>query len=220
MLPLLSEIGEENGIIPMTEEGVPTRKMRAPKRHTPLVDTEVRRSNRVKEIHQGYKSVDCSQKKCSHCNPPTLSSKVIKNLGMQFCNLKAEDLDEHKLNAGGNKAPVARKKVKVQKEKPNMQEGMETSASKPWTSVFMHNFKKVLCNRQMLDSKLSYFAQYLVATVVVMVIARHYDFAMHLSDLVLYHPVWNESEPFEKLESDVLEYSRNQLFVEMECSVQ
>jgi hypothetical protein len=110
-----------------TEDSLPARKKRASKRLTPIVDTEVRRSNRVKELHQGFKSADGSHKKCAHCHPPTLSSKMIKNLGMQFCSMKEEDLEDDKLNKGGSKGPVAKKKSKAQEDKPSAGDGSESN---------------------------------------------------------------------------------------------
>ena len=53
--------------------------------------------------------------KCTSCDPPppTLSNKVIRNLGMQFCSMNAEDLLDENLSQGGGKMePVARKRNK------------------------------------------------------------------------------------------------------------
>jgi hypothetical protein len=50
----------------------------------PMVTSEVRRSERIKENHLGFKNSQCKGKTCFCCTtePPTLSTRVIRNLGM------------------------------------------------------------------------------------------------------------------------------------------
>jgi hypothetical protein len=99
--------------LPSTGEG--TRKKKSLKRPTPLVESQVRRSSRLKQISNGFKSPSCLDKKCSCCDPtpPTLSSKVIRNLGTQFCSMNEEYLQEENLSRNeGRKEPVGRKKSK------------------------------------------------------------------------------------------------------------
>jgi hypothetical protein len=65
----------------------------------PMVDTEVRRSVSLKEKHQGFKSDSCLDRDCFCCNPEalTLSSKVIKSLGKDFCHISEASLTDDNL---------------------------------------------------------------------------------------------------------------------------
>lgn len=89
---------------------------------SPLVDTQVRRSERVRQGSNGFKSSGCSSKKCISCNPPTLSTKVIKSLGVQFCSMDDEPPMEENLLKGGMKEPVAKKKNKASRTTKNPKE--------------------------------------------------------------------------------------------------
>jgi hypothetical protein len=66
-----------------------------------LSEVDVRRSLRLKKIHKGFKSSSCKDKNCLGClaQPPTMSPKVIRNLGASFCGINPEDLSPTKLNA-------------------------------------------------------------------------------------------------------------------------
>jgi len=59
-------------------------KGKTSKGRTPLVDNEVRRSPRIKLNNKGSKPSGCPDKRCLACSPspPTISTKVIRNLGM------------------------------------------------------------------------------------------------------------------------------------------
>lgn len=70
---------------------------------TPIVDTQVCRSERVRQNNNGFKSSEHSHKKCSSCNPPTLSTNVIRSLGVQFCSMDPEELTDDKLLKKGEK---------------------------------------------------------------------------------------------------------------------
>jgi hypothetical protein len=117
---------DKEALIPEIEEldtptaGNGTKKKRAARRETPIVESQVRRSERVKKDSNGFKPSGCSSKKCICCSPspPTLSVKVIKNLGVQFCKMDAEELtDEALLNKKRKADPVVRKKSKTQQDK-------------------------------------------------------------------------------------------------------
>lgn len=69
----------------------------------------------------GFKPSACSSKKCICCNPapPTLSKQVIKNLGVQFCKMDEEELNDQALMSKHKKkktASIARKATQVQQE--------------------------------------------------------------------------------------------------------
>jgi len=60
----------------------------------PLVETEVRRSPRLKARNKGFKPNTCFSKKCLAClaTPPDLSIELIKDIGVNLCQV-----DEHLL---------------------------------------------------------------------------------------------------------------------------
>lgn len=76
----------------------------------PLSEVDVRRSMRLKLINKGFKfsSSSCKDKNCLGyvAKPPTISPKVIKNLGSTFYGIDPTELTTSKLNA----KPVANKK--------------------------------------------------------------------------------------------------------------
>lgn len=93
-----------------------TRKRKATKKSTPMVESQVHRSERVKQGSNGFKISNCTSKKCTSCNPPILSNKVIRTLGTQFCSMDPELLDDEAWEKGGGlKEPVVKKKSKVTK---------------------------------------------------------------------------------------------------------
>lgn len=65
-----------------------------------IVDSQVRRSNRLQGINKGYKSSTCADRHCLACSatPPAISTKVIRSLGEQFCKIDPKDLTEEKLS--------------------------------------------------------------------------------------------------------------------------
>jgi hypothetical protein len=63
----------------------------------PLVVSEVRRSIRLKGKSAGFKTDACNPSKdCICCSsvPPTLSAKVIRSLGKDFCNIPLHQISE------------------------------------------------------------------------------------------------------------------------------
>ncbi|TVU10296.1 hypothetical protein EJB05_43819, partial [Eragrostis curvula] len=73
------------------------KKKRA--RSPPIVNTEVRRSSRIKDRLKGFKNAQCEGKGCFACSsaPPTLSPSMIKNLGHTFCKIPLDEISEPKL---------------------------------------------------------------------------------------------------------------------------
>ena len=53
-----------------TEKGGWKKKKSGSKRVTPVVDTHVRRSERIRHRSAGFKYNGCTSKKCSSCNHP------------------------------------------------------------------------------------------------------------------------------------------------------
>jgi hypothetical protein len=66
----------------------------------PLVVSEVRRCIRLKGKSAGFKTDACNPSKdCICCSsvPPTLSAKVIRSLGKDFCNIPLHQISEEAL---------------------------------------------------------------------------------------------------------------------------
>jgi len=90
-----------------------------------LVDSDLRRSERVKKIQKGFKGKSCLEKNCFNCSadPPTLTPKAIRSLGASFCNIKADVLSDDALLAKNSPTKVigpskvaVKKKVKETKQ--------------------------------------------------------------------------------------------------------
>lgn len=69
------------------------RKRRGGK--TPLVETEVRRSDRISKDNAGFRRTSCSNNKCLPCNamPPVQSKTVVKNITKSFCKVAGGELE-------------------------------------------------------------------------------------------------------------------------------
>lgn len=109
------ELPEDGAFDPMQEDSdssVPaeTQKLRKGKSPlTPLVESQVRRSTRVKEITKGYKNDGCKDRNCIVCaaQPSSISSKIIRNLGVNFCKVPVQYLEDAALSKKpGKKQPV------------------------------------------------------------------------------------------------------------------
>ena len=63
---------------------------------TPLVETEVRRSDRIKKDNAGYKRNSCSNNNGLPCNaaPPIIQKSVVKNLTASFCKVAERELED------------------------------------------------------------------------------------------------------------------------------
>ena len=63
---------------------------------TPLVETEVRRSDRIKKDNAGFRRNSCSNNNCLPCNaaPPIIQKSVVKNLTASFCKVAERELED------------------------------------------------------------------------------------------------------------------------------
>lgn len=70
------------------------------KNKAPVVESEVRRSPRLKESNKGFKPNSCADKRCFACspNPPDLPLHLMKKLGADFCQIDEKLLSEENLN--------------------------------------------------------------------------------------------------------------------------
>ncbi|TVU38191.1 hypothetical protein EJB05_11547, partial [Eragrostis curvula] len=81
----------------------------------PMVETEVRRSARIKEQNQGFKKGSCSHKNCLACSnePPVLHPNLIKNLGTAFAKMKTDMISDEILHKKKkSKATIGSKSTK------------------------------------------------------------------------------------------------------------
>lgn len=83
-----------------------------------LVETEVRRSNRLKIRNKGFKTSSCGKASCLGClsKPPTLSTDVNRNLGTELCQMDPNELTDEILLKKRDAKPIGTK-VKVSKGK-------------------------------------------------------------------------------------------------------
>jgi hypothetical protein len=97
-------LASSSGTVSTTSIHLKRKKAKAP-----IVDTEVRRSERLKEINKGFKSSSYPSKNCFCCKivPPTLSSKVIRSPGKDLCSIPLDDLSNEVLK----KKPLEKKKA-------------------------------------------------------------------------------------------------------------
>lgn len=106
----LEEVQEETSDI---DEQLTSAKKSSSRKRAPVVESEVRRSPRLKIMYNGSKPSICFDKKWLACSPspPTLSSKLIRNLGTQFCEMNPELLEDAVLKKEKKSQPVSKKKV-------------------------------------------------------------------------------------------------------------
>ena len=74
----------------------------------PLVESEVRRSERLLHTNKGFKKKTCQDANCMAClaQPPACNSEVIKNLNISYCKVDAKNsteeiLQKKKVKKGG-----------------------------------------------------------------------------------------------------------------------
>lgn len=115
-----STVGEENGQGREVggSQDVPSSssRKRNAKKISAIVETEVRRSTRLKESAKGFKSKSCTNKKCLACapDPPILKKDVIKKLAFDFCKLDDSELNDDLLRAKRKKThPIARARIVI-----------------------------------------------------------------------------------------------------------
>jgi hypothetical protein len=108
----LLEEDQDNDLDSLAKMSTPKKRKSRAKGKSPISEDEVRRSTRLKKQNKGFKS-SCKDRNCLGCSstPPTISTKVIRNLGVSFCGINPEDLSEQKLSA------LPKKKIAVSQKK-------------------------------------------------------------------------------------------------------
>lgn len=105
----LAEKKEEVG-----QEQRSTPEKRSVKRTCPLVDTELRRSSRGKQVSVGFRKDSCSDRRCLFClpNPPILPKQAIRKIGKELGQLEDDQLTDEALLTKKEK-----KKIRLEKNK-------------------------------------------------------------------------------------------------------
>lgn len=103
---------------PSAEDESAVRKKKG-RKNSILVESEVRRSPRVKKDKKGFKDPVCTDKNCIGCNskPPTLSSKAIRNLSSSLCDVDVSMVSDEALNKLKSKGAIKRSNSKEVKSK-------------------------------------------------------------------------------------------------------
>jgi hypothetical protein len=98
----------------LTVESTPAVTVKGKGKRTPLVVTEVGRSLRLQSTYSESKPSRYSDKRCIACfpSPPTLSPKLIKNLGVQLCEMDPELLEEEVLKKERKTQPIVKRRKK------------------------------------------------------------------------------------------------------------
>lgn len=76
-------------------------------------------------MNKGFKSSSCKDKNCLGCSatPPTISPKVIRNLGVTCCGINLDELSLAKLQ----EKPKHKKGGKSRKNEPSTSQGPSAS---------------------------------------------------------------------------------------------
>jgi hypothetical protein len=93
---------------------------------SPVVETETRRSPRIRSRNRGFKHNSCPSKNCLACValPPSMTKTMLKTLGEEYCKVKAGKLHEEDLSTkkkskqaiGGHKTKKVAERRKAQYE--------------------------------------------------------------------------------------------------------
>jgi hypothetical protein len=105
-------------------------KRRASK--APLVVFDVTRSDRLKVKTQGYKGSSCKGSSCFCCSTqtPTLSMRVIRSLGKDFCKIKPMNLSDEALQCKPSIKRAVRKISKASKQGKSLNDDKATKKNK------------------------------------------------------------------------------------------
>jgi hypothetical protein len=95
----------------LDEQSPGKKRGRKAKATTPIVDSAVRRSPRVRANNNGFKANTCKAKNYLGCNAdlPTLSTCTLRRIGTSLCNLQEEHLDDQVLLNKKKMEPVGKK---------------------------------------------------------------------------------------------------------------
>lgn len=86
--PQSKSSGKTVELQPSSTSSIHANKKRKDK--LPLIESEVRRSERIQLLNKGYKRNLCLDRNCMPCNanPPIVASKIVRNLSASFCKIQ------------------------------------------------------------------------------------------------------------------------------------
>jgi hypothetical protein len=89
-----------------------------------IMESELIRSKRLKDSRAGFRQGACPKRNCLMCHhnfdgPPSLSSKVIWNLGTKFCNMSDKELSDNNLKKKKSSSGSVGQKRTSRKDKEN-----------------------------------------------------------------------------------------------------
>jgi hypothetical protein len=114
-------------------EGKGTLRKTKGKKGAILVESQVRRSSRVKKNKNGFKEAECKDKNCPGCNskPPTLSTRSIRKLSSSLCDVDAALVSDEALKKVKKAGAVSKsKKPKVKGKKTKETPPLDVDSSK------------------------------------------------------------------------------------------
>lgn len=124
----------EEAIQKQENEEVSPRKKRSrkPRPSTPVVDSAVRRSDRVRASCNGFKGNICKAKNCLGCSsdPPTLSPSTLKKIGTSICQLQPAQVEDQVLFKKKKINPIGKKQKKGKDDKVDKEKKDEDEADK------------------------------------------------------------------------------------------
>jgi hypothetical protein len=100
-----------------------------------LVDSDLRRSKRLKDSRAGFKHGSCPKRNCLMCQhmfdgPPTLSSKVIQSLGSKFCKMSEDDLTDKSLKKNKSSSGLVSSSKSEDKKRNGKKDGSNDEPKK------------------------------------------------------------------------------------------
>lgn len=111
----ISEIEETDSSIPQDSDSeCPLQMVALNSTSSPMVDSDVRRSPRIKTLNNGFKHNSCASKNCLACAalPPSLPQATMKAIGEGSCKLKTGKIYEKSLKSKNKrKLPVGEKMI-------------------------------------------------------------------------------------------------------------
>jgi hypothetical protein len=106
------------------------------------VESDLRRSKRLREARAGFRQGSCQKKNCLMCqhkfeDPPSLSAKVIRNLGAKFCSMSEDDLSNKMLKKNKNSSGCVGPKKLGKKDKNDKEKVKGKCALGPFLSILV-----------------------------------------------------------------------------------
>lgn len=125
-----SSLGEDNLCFDHSTPTTPQTKkrIRKPKSQSPIVESEVRRSSRVRERCNGFKTSQCKVANYLGCSmkPPNMTADLLKKIGSSICQILLNQLEEEealsmkkKIGSVGNKKSIGKPSQDDEEDKKN-----------------------------------------------------------------------------------------------------